>query len=438
MTDRRPRHPAHRLHQDSLACAIVEASRLVEKVLEGQNLTDAFERARDQSRPAWTDAARGAIRDLSWRTLRDYGRGDLVLGQLLSKPLPASVRAILLVALHRLEARPDQAHTVVDQAVEAAAVVAPGLKGVVNGVLRNALRQSAHLVPLANRDPVSRYRHPAWWIDRIRRSLPDDWDAVLDIASQPPPMSLRVNRRRATVAEVLQNLEEAGVAARRLANGAVLLEHAVPMNRLPGFAEGRLSVQDAGAQWAARWLDPGPGQRVLDACAAPGGKSAHLLEYADIHLLSLEIDPDRAVRIDRNFERLGLVGETRAGDAREPNDWWDGRPFDCILADVPCSASGVVRRHPDIKWLRRDKDIGGFVAQQAAILDSLWRTLAPGGRMLYVTCSLFDEENRGQIRQFVGRHPDARRLQIEGADDRQLLPTAENDGFYYALLRKSD
>lgn len=437
MTDRRRRQPVPRLPQDSLAYAILEASKLVEKVLQGQNLTDAFERARDQSRPAWTDAVRGAIRDLSWRTLRDFGRGDLVLGQLLSKPLPDSIRAILLVALHRLETRPDQAHTVVDQAVEAAAVVAPGLKGVVNGVLRNALRQSAHLARLADRDAVSRYRHPAWWVERIRRGFPDDWEAVLDIANQPPPMSLRVNRRRATVEEVLDNLEEAGIAASRLPNGAVLLEQAVPVSQLPGFAEGRLSVQDAGAQWAARWLDPGPGQRVLDACAAPGGKSAHLLEYADIHLLSLEIDPNRAARIDRNHERLGLVGETRVGDAREPNDWWDGRPFDCILADVPCCASGVVRRHPDIKWLRRDKDIRGFVAQQAAILDSLWRTLAAGGRMLYVTCSLFDEENRGQITRFLDRHPDAVRIPIDGADDRQLLPTAENDGFYYALLRKS-
>ncbi|HRQ56661.1 MAG TPA: 16S rRNA (cytosine(967)-C(5))-methyltransferase RsmB [Azoarcus taiwanensis] len=438
MSDRRRSHPTNRLPQDSLAYAILEASRLVEKVLGGQNLTDAFEHARHHARPLWPDAVRGAIRDLAWRALRDYGRGDLVLAQLLSKPLPDSVRAVLLVALQRLETRPDQSHTVVDQAVEAVAVVAPGLKGVVNGVLRNALRQAARLAELVERDPVSHYRHPSWWIDRVRRSFPDDWEGVLEAANQPPPMSLRGNLRRTTVDYALAALREDGFAVRRLANDALLLEQPVPVTALPGFAEGRLSVQDAGAQWAARWLDPHAGQRVLDACAAPGGKSAHLLEYADVDLLSLEIDPVRAERIDRNFARLGLRGETRIGDAREPNDWWDGRPFDCILADVPCSASGVVRRHPDIKWLRREKDIRGFVAQQAAILDSLWRTLAPGGRMLYVTCSLFDDENRVQVSQFLARHPDAKRIQIDGADDRQLLPTAENDGFYYALLRKSD
>lgn len=435
----RGRSPSfQRLPQDSLAFAILEASKLVETVLDGQNLTDAFERARDRARPVWPDQVRGAIRDLAWRTLRDYGRGDLVLAELLSKPLPDNVRSILLVALQRLAVRPDQAHTIVDQAVEATTVVAMGLKGVVNGVLRNVLRNTSALETIVERDPVGHYRHPVWWIDRIRRDFPEDWERVLESANQPPPMSLRVNRRRNSVEAAMAELQADGLKVRRLANDALLLEQAVAVTALPGFNDGRLSVQDAGAQWAAQWLNPQSGQRVLDACAAPGGKSAHLLEYADIDLLSLELDSGRAARIDRNFERLGLVGDTRVGDAREPGAWWDGRPFDCILADVPCSASGVVRRHPDIKWLRRETDIRGFVAQQAAIVDALWRTLAPGGRMLYVTCSLFDEENRRQIEQFLGRHVDAERIAIDGADDRQLLPGAENDGFYYALLRKTD
>jgi 16S rRNA (cytosine967-C5)-methyltransferase len=438
MTDRERSRSTPHLPQDSLAYAILEASKLVETVIGGQNLTDAFERVRDRARPVWPDPVRGAVRDLAWRTLRDYGRGDLVLAQLLSKPLADNVRAILLVALQRLEVRPEQAHTIVDQAVEATTVVAPGLKGVVNGVLRNVLRQTVALETLVGRHPVGQYRHPVWWIDRIRRDYPDDWQAVLEISNQPPPMSLRVNRRRSSVEAAIAALEAQGLQVQRLANDALLLDQAVAVGALPGFSDGKLSVQDAGAQWAARWLDPKPGERVLDACAAPGGKSAHLLEYADIDLQSLELDPDRAARIDRNFERLGLVGAAHIGDAREPQHWWDGRPFDCILADVPCSASGVVRRHPDIKWLRRDRDIRGFAAQQAAIIDGLWRTLAPGGRMLYVTCSLFDEENRRQVERFVGRHHDAKRITIDGVVDRQLLPTAENDGFYYALLRKTD
>lgn len=438
MTDQGRSQSAGHLPQDSLAYSILQASELVETVIAGRNLTDAFERARDRVQPAWPDPVRGAIRDLAWRTLRDYGRGDFVLGELLSKPLPEKVRAILLVALNRLALRPDQAHTIVDQAVQATKVVAPGLKGVVNGVLRNVLRRDSEIQALTEQDPVGHFRHPGWWIDRIRHAFPERWQTILEAGNQAPPMSVRVNRRRNSVEAAMEELETCGLQVKRLANDALLLDQAVAVSALPGFSNGSLSVQDAGAQWAARWLDPQSGARVLDACAAPGGKSAHLLEYADIDLLSLELDPRRAARIAQNFQRLGLTGETRVGDAREPNAWWDGRPFDCILADVPCSASGVVRRHPDIKWLRREKDIRGFVAQQAAIIASLWRTLAPGGRMLYVTCSLFDDENRRQVDQFLGRHRDAVLMPIDGADDRQLLPGDENDGFYYALLRKTD
>lgn len=437
MTARRRRHNPHRLPQDGLAFAILEAAKLVENVIDGQNLIEAFELARAQSHPLWSDSVRGAIRDLAWRTLRDYGRGDVILDALLSKPLPDGIRAILLVALQRLASHPEQAYTIVDQAVEAAAVIAPGLKGVVNAVLRNALRQSDKLLQRADKNPVSRYRHPEWWIERIRQRFNHDWEAVLGCSNQLPPMSLRVNVRRKSMEEAGQILQEQGVVVRRLANDALLLEQPVPVSALPGFAEGWLSVQDAGAQWAARWLDARAGERVLDACAAPGGKSAHLLEHADIDLLALEIDARRAAQVQKNFDRLGLSGCVKTGDASKPDTWWDGRHFDRILADVPCSASGVVRRHPDIKWLRREKDILSFVKQQATILDSLWMTLAPGGRMLYVTCSLFDDENQRQMTQFLERHPDASHLPIGGADDYQLLPTAENDGFYYALLRKS-
>ena len=215
-----------------------------------------------------------------------------------------------------------------------------------------------------------------------------------------------------------------------------MLDAPLPVALLPGYAEGRVSVQDAGAQWAAGLLDPQPGERVLDACSAPGGKTAHLLERADLALLALELDPQRARRVELNLARLGLAAELKVADCRMLADWWDGRPFDRILADVPCSASGVVRRHPDIKWLRRDTDVVHFAAQQAEILEALWHTLAPGGTMLYVTCSVFDEENAAQIARFCARHADAQRLPIQGRPDLQLLPDAEHDGFYFALLRK--
>lgn len=424
-----------KLAADSLAYAFLEAGGLVAAVIAGQNLTDAFDSVQ-RAHAAWTDNIRGAVRDHAWGTLRDYGRGDLVLAQLLAKPLPLEVHAILLVALHRLETRPDQAHTVVDQAVEAIASFAPGLRGVANGVLRNALRRSDTFLRQLEADEVAHYRHPAWWIERVRRQYPNSWQSILAAGNQRPPMSLRVNGGRTTIEAVENELAAMSMASTRLPNGALLLARPVPVSRLPGFSDGSVSVQDAGAQWAARWLDLEAGQNVLDACAAPGGKAAHVLETEDVKLTALELDPRRAERIADTFRRLGVEGRVLVGDARRPEQWWDGRHFDRILADVPCSASGVVRRHPDIKWLRRPEDISGFAARQREILDALWHTLAPGGKMLYVTCSVFDEENGQQVEVFCRRQDDAERIALDGQSERRLLPATDHDGFYYALLRK--
>lgn len=438
LPERRSAHPRETtppLAEDSLGYALRQAALLVAAVLQGENLTDRYESLL-KAHPAWPDGTRGAVRDLAWSTLREYGRGDVVLRKFLHKPLPAYVHALLLVALYRLEQRPAQAHTLVDQTVEAAAVDAPNLKGVVNGVLRNVLREKVSIDALRQQDPVARHAYPQWWITRVRKDHPQDWEAVLAAGNLHPPMSLRVNRRRVTTADVLAALEEAGIAAREMKNGALLLDRPVPVSRLPGFADGQVSVQDAGAQWAGSLLDVSNGQRVLDACSAPGGKAAHLLELADIDLTALELDPQRAARVRGNLDRLGLDATIKVADCRHVDAWWDGRPFDRILADVPCSASGVVRRHPDIKWLRRSEDIVRFAAQQAEILDALWHTLARGGTMLYVTCSVFEEENREQIERFIARHPDAMLDAIEAADTRPLLPTADHDGFFYARLRK--
>lgn len=432
---RRKPAPTLMLPQDGLAYALLQSGKLVEAVINGRNVTEAFEHAQ-ACNPQWADGVRGAIRDLTWGCLRDYGRGDLILTTLVSRPLPIELHALLLVALYRLETRPAQAHVIVDQAVEAVASFAPGLKAVANGVLRNSQRQRASLELALESDPRSRYRHPDWWVTRLRKDFPDDWEAALAVSNQRPPMSLRVNLRRTDIDSVLRALADAGVSARRLTNDAIYLDHPVPVSKLPGFVDGWMSVQDAGAQWAARWLDVQPGQRVLDACAAPGGKAAHILETSDVSLLALELDARRAGRIRDNFARLGLEGDVCVADARDRSTWWDGRPFDRILADVPCSASGVVRRHPDIKWLRRADDIKGFTAQQREILDALWPALAVNGKMLYVTCSLFGQENRAQIDSFCTRHEDAERIALDGKPDQPLLPTVEHDGFYYALLRK--
>jgi len=403
----------------------------VAAVRRGRNLSDAIAELW-AGHADWTAAQKGAIQDLVYTCLRDFGRGAARLAPLLAKPAPEPVQSLLLLAVSRLAIEPAAAHTIVDQTVSAAGASAPGLKGLVNGVLRNLLRQASS--PAANEE--ARYRHPVWWVARLRRAYPGEWARVLEAGNLHPPMSLRVNLRRQSVEAARAALEDAGLEASVLSPTALRLTRPVPVQRLPGFAEGALSVQDAGAQCAAPWLDLAPGQRVLDACAAPGGKAAQILESCDVDLLALELDPRRAVRIDKNFRRLGLTGRIQVADCVDLKSWWDGQPFDRILADVPCTASGVARRHPDIKWLRREADIARFAAQQARLLEALWQTLAAGGKMLYVTCSVFPEENQAQIATFLARHGDARALPIEGQPERQLLPDADHDGFYYALLQK--
>lgn len=425
------------LPEDSLAYALLTAAQLVADVVAGGTLTEALAKLWI-ARPATPPGVRGAILDLAYGTLRDFGRQDFILDKLLQKPLQEPVQSLLRVALHRLDARPDTAHTTVDQAVGAAATVLGGnFKGVANGVLRNALRQAADLNKAADADMVSEFRHPAWWIRRIRTQYPDNWRSILAAGNTHPPMALRINPLRATRDETLESFAEAELPVRVLPNGALLLERPVPVARIPGFAEGCVSVQDAGAQYAALHLDLADGQRVLDACSAPGGKTAHILESADVMLTALDTDPARARRVGENLDRLGLQATVKAADCRDLNRWWNGRPFDRILADVPCSASGVVRRNPDIKWLRRSDDIARFAAQQKEILEALWQVLAPGGKMLYVTCSVFAEENRDQIAAFAARHPDCRCLPIAEQPDCQYLPCAEHDGFFYSLLEKA-
>jgi 16S rRNA (cytosine967-C5)-methyltransferase len=423
------------LKPDSLAYSLFHAARLLAAVLEGENLTVCYESALREN-PGWSDAVRGAIRDLTWSTCRDFGRGDATLRHFLEKPPPVAIYALLLIAVHRLEHHPEQSHTLVNQAVDASLHLTPGFKGVVNGVLRNVLRQTANLMLWRDQDITALHAHPAWWIERVQREHENEWEAILAAGNMHPPMSLRVNRRRSTVEDTLHELADAGLAVRKLDNDALLLEHPLPVSKLPGFAEGKVSVQDAGAQWAAPWLCARDGERVLDACAAPGGKGAHLLELADIELTALELDPVRAEQMRSNFVRLGHSARILVADCCALDTWWDKRPFDRILADVPCSASGVVRRHPDIKWLRFESDIAGFVAQQIRIIDALWQTLADGGTMLYVTCSVFDDENRRQVEHFLERHPDAEIFMPKTYRIHPLLPTADHDGFYYACLRK--
>ncbi len=411
------------------------AAEVLEAVLAGAALHQVLP-ARLQALPSAGE--RGALQDIVYGSLRQLGRLDAWLEALLARPLTdPQLGWLLRVALYQLAYTRAPAHAVVHNAVAAAG--AGWRPGLANAVLRSFQRRRGELEALADARPTARWSHPEWWIARLQADYPERWQGILEASLMHPPFTLRVNGRRGDVAGYLHKLAEAGMPARQSGPDAVTLDKAVPVHALPGFDAGEVSVQDAGAQWAARLLDAQSGERVLDACAAPGGKSGHLLERADVDLVALDVDAVRLARVQENLERLHLSATLLAGDAAHPETWWDGRPFDRILADVPCSASGVVRRNPDVKWLRRPDDIGRFAAQQAIMLEALWRLLAPGGTLLYATCSIFREENDGQVQAFLARHrADAERCPLPAPlSDGSLLPDAEHDGFFYALLRKT-
>lgn len=425
------------LAPDSLAFALSGAARALADVEAGQALPRALAAA--FGLPGVTPAARGAMQDLAYRSLRRRGTAQALLHALADKP-PSQprLRALLCSALALLSdddpAYP--AHTLVDQAVEACA--ADGelarAKGMVNAVLRRFLRERDALMAKVMQDDEARLNYPAWWIAAMRAAWPQQADAVLAAGNRQPPLTLRVNRRKTSVDDYLARLAAAGIAAQATGAQGVKMARALPVNQIPGFADGCASVQDAAAQLAAPLLDLQDGMRVLDACAAPGGKTGHLLELATLDLLALDQDAERLKRVGDNLRRLSLSAELKQGDAGA-RDWWDGRPFDRILADVPCTASGIVRRHPDIRWLRRPEDSRQLARLSASILDNLWTMLKPGGKLLLATCSVWPEESELQASAFVARHG-ALRLSAPG----QLLPVADeehdHDGLFYALLQK--
>jgi 16S rRNA (cytosine967-C5)-methyltransferase len=433
-----------------LARLLNHAADAVQAVRAGQSLNDALARCPTPARPG-TQA-------LSFHALRWLGSAQ-VLRSLLAPRTPAPpLDALLLTALALLwpaGSPPYADHTLVDQAVKAARErrhAGPGFASFMNAVLRRFLRERDGLIERALRDPLALTNHPAWWVERLEGDWPQHAAALLAADNERPPMTLRVNARKSSAADYVQRLGQAGVAARALGAQAVALADPCPVTRLPGFAHGDVSVQDAAAQLAAPLLIGAglpPGTRVLDACAAPGGKTAHLLELADLHVLAIDSDAQRLSRVDETLVRLGLRARTRVADAGMPQTWWDGRPFGAILLDAPCSASGIVRRHPDIRWLRRAADIVALAQTQTRLLEALWPLLAPGGRLLYSTCSVFKAEGQEPIDAFLQRHGDARHATNPLAPG-HLLPLPDNgnepavpdsgasaDGFFYALIEKT-
>ncbi|MBI5924982.1 MAG: 16S rRNA (cytosine(967)-C(5))-methyltransferase RsmB [Aquabacterium sp.] len=427
----------------------------VAAVRQGQSLTDVLAARRPQERPG--------VQALSFAVLRRLGTAEALRKKLVPKAPQAWVDALLLSALALACGTEYNEHTLVDQAVEAAKRRARPASGMVNAVLRRFLRERGELLAGIEQDPVASFNHPAWWIKRLKQDWPDHWQAILMANQEQPPMTLRVNQRHHTVKAYRQQLIDAGILSadaghEAQASGApvvpadqpdpIVLAQGVPVNRLPGFEQGDVSVQDAAAQIAAPLLVHAGGRtlpagaRVLDACAAPGGKTAHLLELADLAVTALDADPQRLVRVNETLSRLGLSARTIAADASHPAGWWDGQAFDAILLDAPCSASGIVRRHPDVRWLRRESDISALARTQDAILDALWPLLKPGGHLLYCTCSVFKMEGQDRIDAFLQRTSDAQARPSPG----HLLPVVEyldparhnrGDGFFYALLSKT-
>ena len=421
-----------------LALALREAAQIVARIAAGTSLAAEFERIAEES----SDTPRAALIDLTHGTLRRYGRVQAIVRQLSRRERgDAIVEALLWCALYALESQRYAEYTVVDQAVRACGALERwSAKGYVNALLRAFLRERGSLEARIQGDLEARYQHPRWWAEILRQSYPERWEAILAAGNSHPPMALRVNARRTSTAEYQRRLGAADIAARQIGEDALLLERPVPVERLPGFEAGEVSVQDAGAQRAARCLDLAAGQRVLDACAAPGGKAGHILERAQVELTALDADAVRCARLERNLARLGLPARVVTADCTRLGEWWDGTPFDRVLADVPCTASGIARRHPDIKWLRRASDLAAFAERQGSILDALWQVLRPGGKLLYATCSVFPQENDAVIDAFVARArssgPSALRLPLGDGVAAQGLPDAERDGFYYALIQK--
>lgn len=422
------------------------AARAVLDVLKGQSLGDAL--ARHADGVAVRDRALTA--ELAYGVCRHYFRLQAVADRLLAKPLKARDRDIailLLVGIYQLHYTRVPPHAAISETVSASRLVGKSwASGLLNGILRRFQREGESLLAQVDGQSAARCSLPDWLLDALRQAWPADWERVAEAWLQRPPMTLRVNLGRIDRDRYVERLAEAGIGSVPVPGvpTALVLDHAMDVEQLPGFVEGLVSVQDAGAQLAAGYLDLAAGQQVLDACAAPGGKTGHILElHADCHVTALDIDEGRLLRVTDNLRRLGLAAEVVAGDAADPVGDWAGCRYDRILADVPCSATGVIRRHPDIRLLRRADDIDVLAGRQARILDRLWPLLKPGGKLLYATCSVLPRENRQQVEAFLQRQSDAELEPLSGADTGdgmcQILPGDDGmDGFFYARLRKRE
>ena len=422
------------------------AARVLTRVIQdGQSLTAAL----DANLPAVElSKDKAFVQALCYGVCRHYYRLDFILNELIAKPIKdIEIKALALVGIYQLSYMRVKPYAAVSETVLATRKK-PWAKGLINALLRNFQRGQEHLEHKAGATNWIATSHPHWLVQKIEQDWPEQAQNILFENNQQPPMSLRVNLSRLSTEQYLQQLSTQAIKAVAVVDcpSAIIIEKPVAVELLPGFMDGLVSVQDVAAQLAAKLLDVQPGQRVLDVCAAPGGKAAHILEHQPQlkELVAVDIDSTRLLRVNDTLQRLKLAATLITGDAQAPQDWWDGQYFERILLDAPCSALGVIRRHPDIKLLRRADDIEALQALQQNILHAIWPLLAPDGLLVYATCSILKQENEQQIAAFLATHADAKEVIIEDADwgiatihGRQIITgTSAMDGFYYARLVK--
>lgn len=419
------------------------AADCVSEVIKGHNLNHVFDRHFDHHSHITPQQKSIAI-FLAYGAIRFLGENQFFIRKLINKKITnKKIEALLCVALFQLNHDQSNDFTIVNEAVEAAKFINKSWAGsFVNGVLRNFIRQKDNLKSELKNDEEAFYSYPLWWIRLIKEAYNKDWESILLNGNKHPPLTLRINVRKINLKQYEEKLKSESIEYRVLGDIALELTQPIPVEKIPGFIEGEVSVQDFGAQLAAKLLDLKDGQVCLDACSAPGGKTGHMLEIADIELVSIDQQKERLYKVKENLERLQLHAHLKCADLLAIKSWWNDKLFDRILLDTPCSASGVVRRHVDIKWLRRPRDIEMFAKQQKIMLQAMWQLLKKGGKLLYATCSIFPDENQRVIDDFIKEHSDAKEVKWSvdskySKYENQLIPSENHDGFFYALFEKN-
>ncbi len=418
------------------------SAMILERVLLGKNLDKSFDLIFRKHNISESDNL-PQIKDMVYGAIRELGKSDFYINKLVTKKIENQcLQALLHIVLFQISNERSNNFTLVNQAVDAAKKIDHKKSAFINAVLRNFLRNKSDLQVQARESESASFSYPQWWINKVKEQYPTKWKDILDIGNKRPPLALRLNLQKINMKEYSSILDDQGIEYKLIGAECLIINTPLVVDKIPGFLEGKISVQDYGAQLAAHLIDLEKGQTVLDACSAPGGKACHMLELSPIQLLAVESDEKRIIRIQENINRQGLIAEIKNEKIGNKNEWWDKKKFDRILLDVPCSASGIVRRHVDIKWLRRINDFEKFGDVQLDLLKSTWPMLKKKGKLLYVTCSIFHEENIDVIEKFKKYSNNISELDITFPLNvehikNQVLPSNNHDGLFYALLQKN-